>query len=838
MQRCPTESTLRRLAAAGSDDTTFSAIEQHVESCPMCRELMQSIVDNDLLRPPVPLLGSDRFPQIPGFRVERELGRSLNAAVFLARDTALNRQVAIKIVETGHARAEAEGSLCITEEQAVARLRHPNIVQLYHVLQVGQLTVLVLEYVPGGSLKNRLIPAAPLAPFEAARILETLARAVGYVHNSKLVHLDIKPSNILVDGETGCPLDPAKLKISDFGISVPLTSPNARIPVRGTPAYMAPEQASGCNGAIGPAADIYALGALLYHLLTGGPPFPSSSIAKTRELIATVEPAPPRNLNPRIPKDLEAICLHCLQKLPEKRYASAEALADDLRRFLDGLPIAVRPISTFDRFGRWCRRRPVPAALVIALALTIIASISGLAVLLNRSESDRTKAVTARNRAEENEAMASRTLEELEAWIHQVLIDPTVLQTDFDPTLIDGARILTENLHGDDESVLRMTGTVSVLQRHLAARIFGRPGRRSADAAGVLARSRRHLRDCLRWKPDAEVVRNEYMQTLLFSASVASEQDSFDEADGYFRELIALLPVLRHEIRLVSLLGISKARRDIAISLTIAGKRDDARRLLAANLSMLEGVSPADAVVPDVRLERAMTLTALGTSTEVVSELRDLKDLLTERTAHEGGDTWVASIVPDPKSGPPSEWRRLYSGQEQLRSWLGRRVVDAVLWEPGDSGTEDAAGLEKQGKAMVDSIHQEAQAIGIGHPDIPAIALQVGGEIVRGCAAERRWERVDPSRDSAKRFLAFAEQVARAYPDRAQSHFLVSEGHFQVSKNAWYFDDKQGAVEALRRAVAAMRHAADLDPQWPSAQREAAERERRLKKAEANSHAS
>ena len=267
---------------------------------------------------------------------------------------------------------------------------------------------LVLEYIPGGTLKQRL--AEPLPPRVAAKLVETIARAVGYIHDHGLLHLDLKPSNILLDCEGNGPWERVTPRISDFGLAHSSDEAGASeksLPgLRGTPSYMAPEQASASHAEVGPAADIHALGAILYELLTGRPPFQGTSMLETLDQVRGQKPVPPRRLNPKIPRDLETIALKCLEKNPSRRYASAEALADDLNRFREGRPIKARPVSPIEHAWRWCRRQPVIAALAATLLLTVIGSFLGLFALLRRSEA-------LRSRSEANYQVASRSLDEI-----------------------------------------------------------------------------------------------------------------------------------------------------------------------------------------------------------------------------------------------------------------------------------------------------------------------------------------------------------------------------------------------------------------------------------------
>jgi WD40 repeat protein len=281
------------------------------------------------------------------------------------------------------------------EAEAIARLNHPNVVQIHEVGEQGGLPFLAMEYCDGGSLAKKL-GGTPLPPREAARLLAALARAVQVAHDKGLVHRDLKPANVLLAAD-------GTEKVTDFGLAKDLAASTATAPgaILGTPSYMAPELAGAGCGKVGPAADVYGLGAILYECLAGRPPFRGATPLDTLLQVREDEPVPPARLQRHVPRDLETICLKCLQKAPARRYASAGALADDLERFRRGEPVRARPVSAPVRAWRWCRREPALAALVLVL-LAAAGTSSALAVLAEQ-----------RARAEEMERRKARRAEEL-----------------------------------------------------------------------------------------------------------------------------------------------------------------------------------------------------------------------------------------------------------------------------------------------------------------------------------------------------------------------------------------------------------------------------------------
>jgi hypothetical protein len=291
------------------------------------------------------------MPSLPGYEVLEELGRGGMGVVFKARDTRLKRLVALKMILVGDYAGPEDLARFRAEAEAVARLQSPGIVQVYEVGEQAGRPYMALELVEGGTLAQRLA-GTPLPPAEAARVVRALAVAVEHAHQQGVLHRDLKPANILLT-PNGRP------KVSDFGLAKLLDQDAARTQtgaVLGTPSYMAPEQAAGRVKELGPATDVYALGAILYEALTGRPPFKAPTVVETLEQVRSQEPVAPGRLQHRLPRSLEVICLKCLEKEPAKRYASAGELAEDLRRFLADEPILARPPGWLARFRLWSRR--------------------------------------------------------------------------------------------------------------------------------------------------------------------------------------------------------------------------------------------------------------------------------------------------------------------------------------------------------------------------------------------------------------------------------------------------------------------------------------------------
>jgi WD40 repeat protein/Flp pilus assembly protein TadD len=331
--------------------------------------------------------------RVPGYEILGELGRGGMGVVYKARQVALNRVVALKMLLAGaHADAEQLARFR-AEAEVVARLQDPHIVQIHEIGEQNGLPYFALEFVDGGSL-DRKLAGTPLLPRAAAQLVETLARAMHVAHQRGIIHRDLKPANVLLarsDRPQAIELrstpeeaERYEPKVTDFGLAKRLDVVVGRTQsgaVLGTPSYMAPEQALGHTHALGPATDVYALGAILYEALTGRPPFKAATVLDTLQQVVSEEPVPPSQLQPKVPRDLETICLKCLQKEVRKRYAVARELADDVQRWRNGEPIHARPVGQVERGWRWCRRNRALAA-ASGLAMMAAMAVVVLSILI------------------------------------------------------------------------------------------------------------------------------------------------------------------------------------------------------------------------------------------------------------------------------------------------------------------------------------------------------------------------------------------------------------------------------------------------------------------------
>jgi serine/threonine protein kinase/WD40 repeat protein len=474
MTDCPAREQLRLLLDGELADAAEREVSAHVEGCARCQQVLEEMTAVTAARAPTPpggarvsdgdlqrlrgLLPPARgssaevpaltvWPAVPGYEVLRELGRGGMAVVYEARELRLNRLVALKMIRAGAQATPEQLVRFCAEGEIVARLRHPNIVQIYEVGTEKGRPYLALEVVEGGSLSAAL-KATPLPPPDAARLVAALAGATDYAHGRGVVHRDLNPANVLLHRKSeirnskseGNPkpqsqnpkpsrsdlgfsssdlgfvsdfefrISDFEPKITDFGLAK-LLGQDSRLTqtglVMGTPSYMAPEQVRGQNDRVGPQADVYALGAILYECLTGRPPFLGAAPLETMRQVAELDPVPPSRLLPQVPRDLEVICLKCLEKEPARRYAGARELADDLGRFLKGEPIAARPVGTLERSWKWARRRPAVSGLLAGLVLITALGVAGVSAALVYAVRGWDRAEEARNAATASAASAT-----------------------------------------------------------------------------------------------------------------------------------------------------------------------------------------------------------------------------------------------------------------------------------------------------------------------------------------------------------------------------------------------------------------------------------------------
>jgi len=591
--------------------------------------------------------------RVPGYEVIAELGRGGMGVVYLARQAGLNRLVALKMVLAGDYADPTDLMRFRLEAEAAAKLQHPNIVQVFEINEADGKPYFCLEFVDGGSLVKKL-GGAPQPVRPAAELVMKLARAMDYAHGRHIVHRDLKPANILLTAE-GAP------KIADFGLAKRLDDRHSQTQsgsVLGTPSYMAPEQAQGRTRDVGPAADIYSLGAILYEALVGRPPFKGETVLDTLEQVRGQEPVPPSRLRPKTPRDLETVCLKCLEKEPAKRYVRAGDLAEDLRRYLAGEPILARPTPAWERAWKWARRRPMAAALVAVCALFVLSLIAAGAAFGEYQRRQAAEEARLRQVAKQNYERARAAVDQMFTEVGQQRLAHEPHMEALRRDLLTRAlhfyeKFLEENGADPDvrwetaRSRLRVGDIQEMLGEHAAAEQsydgaraafadlaaeFPREPRYRQDLAACLNNRGQLLKDAGR-TPEAEA---SFREALALRQELVDEGGAEDDrrelaavgnnlgnlllAEGRYAEAES---VLRDSVRLRTQLAdassdpayrldLARGLDNLGALLAAVGRQDDAEQAVRQAIDLLTRLQADHPDVPDYRQELAVGYNHLG----------------------------------------------------------------------------------------------------------------------------------------------------------------------------------------------------------------------------------
>jgi tetratricopeptide (TPR) repeat protein len=638
------------------------------------------------------------------FEVRRELGRGAFGVVSLAYDSHLRREVALKVpraevVVTPDLRARFRH-----EAMAAAGLDHPNIVPVYEAGEEDSVCFIASAYCPGMTLAAWLRRRTTPVPYrQAAELVATLAEAVEHAHRRGVLHRDLKPSNVLLDelpaGASAGDGPSVTPRVTDFGLAKLLdarpgedgaASPTLSGVIMGTPNYMAPEQADGRAGTVGPAADIYSLGVILYEVLTGRPPFQEDSALETLVQVRTQDALPPSRLRPRLPRDLETICLKCLNKSPQARYPDAQALADDLRRFLAAEPILARPTPRWERALKWMRRHPAIAAMTgsVAVAAVALAVAIGLANIRLQHERDlaearRREAVANLRKAREAvDRMLTRVSEERLKDIPQVepiqralLEDALEFYRDFARQARDDPEVLLETslafgrlggcygrLGRSQESEGCHLEALAIQQKLAAAyptvaayrtalartdlelAKFRRNDDRPAEGAEFLRRALGLLEGLTSADPGEPAYRDIQadafnVQGMLFEdlGQIPAAEAAYDRATAQFQDLIDRFPTVGRYRSRLAVVG-----NNLAAMLLVNDRRlDEAETIYRHNLEYWKGMAASEPAIPDHRSKLALTydnlagvLAKTGRKPEAEQALRSAIDLRSALTKY------------------------------------------------------------------------------------------------------------------------------------------------------------------------------------------------------------
>jgi serine/threonine-protein kinase len=653
--------------------------------------------------------------------------------VYEARQRRLDRTVALKVIRAGVHASPEELARFRAEAEAVARLQHPHIVQIYEVGGEAGAPYFSLEYLHGGTLAQQL-GGTPQPARTAARMVETLARAMHFAHQHGIIHRDLKPANVLLQNlgtaeeaearrgsmTAGIPLRSSASsavndfipKISDFGLAkrldkeMGLTQTGA---IMGTPSYMAPEQASGKTREIGPGADLYSLGAILYEMLTGRPPFKGETTLDTLQQVLSDEPVPPIQLQPRVPRDLQTICLKCLQKGPGSRYATAEALAEDLRRFLAGEPIVARPISVWERTLKWARRRPALAALLLVSSLGTLILVLGTLWYNGRLSAALQTAQRRREEAQQERARAETNFQKARDAVDAMLTEVGAKQLAQIPQVELVRRALLEKALQFYQGFLEEKGTDPALRRE-TARAYDRVAA-IYEWLGQRPQAEQNLRAALRLQeqlveefPDEPAYRQDQASLYVSLGNLyrvigqpAQSEDSYRKALTIHEQLTRDHPgvaALEHKLAVSHLnLGVFHAERR---------RNQQAETHLQKALALCEKLCREHPDVPEYEQERGESYTNLGNLYISINRPAEAE------AAYRKGRAAFEQLARS-RPGVPGYQNRLAAAQNNLGLLLG------------------ATQHPVEAKAAFQNAIDIREGLIRDYPNVPAFAVDLGG---------------------------------------------------------------------------------------------------------------
>ncbi|HEX3148003.1 MAG TPA: serine/threonine-protein kinase [Gemmataceae bacterium] len=754
----------------------------------------------------------------PGYEILGEVGRGAMGVVYKARQVALNRMVALKVILGATHAGEDQLTRFRAEATTAAQLQHPNIVQVFEVGEHGGSPFFSLELVEGGTLADRL-KGEPQPPREAAELVRTLALAVEHAHSRGVVHRDLKPGNILLSPQSGVLSRQSDgnrlgtedsglttLKVADFGLAKQssddsnLTQTGA---ILGTPSYMAPEQASGDGKAVGPAADIYALGTILYECLTGRPPFRAAAIMDTVLQVRHDDPVPPSRLQPKLPRDLETVCLKCLAKKPEHRYPSATALADDLGRFLNGESVLARPTSGVAKLLKWSRRHPALAGVVFLLAVPM-PLLLGVMIFLwadarsarKAVEAEKAAAVEARDKADRERELAQGYLKNALGSMEKIMDRVGDGPLSRMPGAQEERAAILAQAVAFYESLLRVDSTDPQVRFETAqtyytmSRLNNLAGQiAQAEAAGRTAT--RLLTDLMHEHPDVPAYRHELARTRLFFGHARILNGDYEDGAAAYREGAELAEVLAREFPNEPLYRLTAAdcRRSLGYFYS-ATQPALAERCFRDALGLAESAH-ADSPGPESRAILASVLGAYGSYLLNNRRIPESEKLL---------DRGAALI--DPKAGPPplSGTARLNFDQAQLTI----RYSYATIYS--------RTGRADQAERLIEEVARDYESLIVGQPRAFPYRMQT----------VQAYSLLSELRGAKKRFREAAVASGRAV-ELMSALFRDFPAFSELPKGLWFHQIRQNLMVGHARdllesgsRLEAIQMMGDLNPDLPS----------------------
>jgi eukaryotic-like serine/threonine-protein kinase len=705
--------------------------------------------------------------QIAGYEILHVLGAGGMGIVYKARQPRLDRFVALKMIRAGAGARPEDFVRFEAEAKAVAAIDHSNIVKIFEIGEHDGLPYFSLEYLAGGTLAAR-IGGKPQPVDDAARIVETLARAMHVAHEHKVIHRDLKPANVLFAAD-------GALKITDFGLVKRLETDSGQTrsgSILGTPSYMAPEQARGESQNVGPAADQYALGAILYELLTGRPPFQGRSVLDTLDMVRSREPLPPSQLQPKTPRDVETICLKCLEKDIARRYSDALAVAEDLRRFRAGETILARPVSDIERLWRWCLRNRRVALLSTAVALLLVTVAGGSAIAAMIVGRQNTALAQANTRAEDKRQDAERK-EQLAIAAARAANEQNRHAVEAD---VDQIILLERDLRH-----------VPVLQNKRDQIIDKAIGRLQAAA-----RAMTNLRRDINWAPEDEAHNwRSLARAHQAQARVSISRNKIHDAMDEFRQAEEIITRLADADPndLDIQVNLLRTRRQMGyVSMYNLGNSDDAIRLFRSAIDISRECLAKKRDSDVYKSELANSLGNLAGLEEKLGHLEQARDLYREE-----------NVVR--KSFSPA----------QARDWESRREAASHLAQL--AGLTILLGDLNEGKKLYDECADRRQQIADERPD-SWLAQNDLGLSHNSQGAVRFPQGPDPqgARGFHRKALAIFAKRAKTDPLDLENKNTLALTHYYEATCAIHSGDKNGAAAGYRRSLETFKEIAAHDP--------------------------
>jgi serine/threonine protein kinase/Tfp pilus assembly protein PilF len=720
------------------------------------------------------------------YELLRELGRGGMGVVFEARQISLKRRVALKMIRTGFLATPADRQRFRAEAEAAASLDHPHIVPIYDVGELEGQPYFTMKLVSGGSLADSLSRFVS-DPRTAAGLLVMIARAAHHAHQHAILHRDLKPANILLDAE-GQP------HVTDFGLAKQLASDTSMTQsgeIVGSPVYMAPEQAAGQKRAVTTATDVYGLGAILYALLTGRPPFRGETPLEALQQVREVEPTPPRHLNPRVDRDLETICLKCLQKERHRRYDSAAALADDLGRWLAGKPILARPISLLARLSRWCRRKPVAAT--AALLLTVVLAGLPVSTYLIWREQQRTQEALhqegeQRQRAETSYRLAREALEQA---VQSVAEDPR-LQSG---PLEDLRRKAREAEKGFFEKFVNLQGDNPAfqLERARAYALLGFITQELGSKDGAIAHYRQALGIATSLAGDYPgMVEHEAELRLAYNnlGEILRQTGRLGEGEPYLLQAVAVAKKLvsDHPGKTEYSVDLARTENNLGLLLSEARRPNEAEQSFNDALAVLQTAARRDAKHLRCRSEQARTYANLG----LLYRSKDVGRPKDAQRAFEDSLAIRQALVRD------------HPKEVEYRFELGRSLSNFGAWY------WESRQLAKAEQALNEAIAVLKDLVKM-RPAVPEYQAQLAGAHANLGLVYQSTKQVEKSLEAHRRAVALDKKLADEYPASADYQTRLGRSLHSLA-DVLYERDPAETRRLVEQAIDCQRAALKISP--------------------------